>query len=136
MSDYYKKFLVIQPGDWPAQFYSRQIIYETLQKYYRSSSDTLLGTPIPTDHEYTTPFNSGYRQWETVEESPAHINSQPAILSLIPCIGPLRISLSGRGTVFKDFVFCFLFFDFDFNFFFPQKQVAENFQAMAHKYYS
>ena len=122
MSDYLKKFLVIQPGDWPAQFYSRQIIYETLQKYYRSSPDTLHGTPIPTDHEYTTPFNSGYRQWATAEESPAHINSQPAILSLIPCIGPLHISLNGRETVFKDFVG---FFENIYNNLFPRSKLPK-----------
>ena len=56
------------------------------------------------DHEYTTPFNSGYRQWATAEKSPAHVNSQPAILSLILCIGPLNISLNGSETVIKDFV--------------------------------
>ena len=33
--EYLKHFLLPQPGDWPAQFYSRQIIYETLQKYYK-----------------------------------------------------------------------------------------------------
>ena len=83
MSDYLKKFLVIQPGDWPAQFYSRQIIYETLQKYYRSSPDTLHGTPIPTDHEYTTPFKSGYRQWVTVEGSPILHTSIVSLLSYL-----------------------------------------------------
>ena len=37
LAEYLKRFLVFQPGDWPAQFYSRQIIYETLQKYCRTS---------------------------------------------------------------------------------------------------
>lgn len=27
LAAYMKKFLVFQPGDWPCQFYSRQIIY-------------------------------------------------------------------------------------------------------------
>ena len=33
----YLKHLLLppQPGDWPAQFYSRQVIYETLQKYFK-----------------------------------------------------------------------------------------------------
>ena len=33
LSEYLKLFLIPQPGDWPAQFYSRQVIYETLQKF-------------------------------------------------------------------------------------------------------
>ena len=33
LSEYLKVFLIPQPGDWPAQFYSRQVIYETLQKF-------------------------------------------------------------------------------------------------------
>lgn len=93
-----------------------------MQNYYRSSSDTLHGTPIPMDHEYTTPFNSGYRQWATAEESPAHINSQPAILSLIPCIGPLHISLNGRKTVIKDFVG---FFENIYNNLFPRSKLLK-----------
>ena len=34
---YLKQFLIFQPGDCPPQFYSGQIIYETLQKYCRTS---------------------------------------------------------------------------------------------------
>lgn len=36
LAAYIKKFLVFQPGDWPCQFYSRQIIYESLKKFIRS----------------------------------------------------------------------------------------------------
>ena len=32
--DYIKRYLLRQPGDWPAQFYSHQLVYETLQKYW------------------------------------------------------------------------------------------------------
>jgi len=32
LAAYMKTFLVFQPGDWPCQFYSRQIIYEYLKK--------------------------------------------------------------------------------------------------------
>ena len=30
--DYLKYFVLPQPGDWPAQFYTRQIVYETTTK--------------------------------------------------------------------------------------------------------
>ena len=33
LSEYLKLFLIPQPADWPAQVYSRQVIYETLQKF-------------------------------------------------------------------------------------------------------
>ena len=33
LSEYLKLLLIPQPADWPAQFYSRQVIYETLQKF-------------------------------------------------------------------------------------------------------
>ena len=56
-----------------------------------------------TDHEYATPFTS--RREGQVGEDNVNISvSQPAILSVIPCMGPLRISLNGRETVFKEFI--------------------------------
>jgi len=55
---YLKRFLIFQPGDWPAQLYSRQIIYETLQKYCRTSDTAQCVISTPTDHEYATPFTS------------------------------------------------------------------------------
>ena len=56
------------------------------------------------------------------KSDPAHINSQPAILSLIPCIGPLHISLNGRETVIKDFVG---FFENIYNNLFPRNKLPK-----------
>ena len=56
------------------------------------------------------------------KSDPAHINSQPAILSLIPCIGPLHIFLSGRETVLKDFVD---FFENIYNHLFPRSKLPK-----------
>ena len=39
LADYLKRYLLPQPGDWPAQFYSCQIVYETLLKFSQ---------PVPT----------------------------------------------------------------------------------------
>ncbi|KAL9974746.1 hypothetical protein ACROYT_G011827 [Oculina patagonica] len=101
LAEYLKRFLIIQPGDWPAQFYSRQIVYETLQKYYQNSDTVQRTACSPTDHGYATPFTSVQSQ---VGESDKNTSvNQPAVLSVIPCIGPLHISLNGRETVFKDF---------------------------------
>ena len=50
LAAYMKKFLVFQPGDWPCQFYSRQIIYESL-KTFISSQPVLKYTPVM-GHEF------------------------------------------------------------------------------------
>ena len=44
LSEYLKLFLIPQPADWPAQVYSRQVIYETLQKFC-CSSDVFSSVP-------------------------------------------------------------------------------------------
>ena len=54
LAEYLQQFLIFQPGDWPAQFYRRQIVYETLQKYCHTRLTT------PSDHAYATPFTSAY----------------------------------------------------------------------------
>ena len=103
---YLKHFLLLQPGDWPAQFYSRQIIYETLQKYYKHAEASSASQSQPqsssatahSDHSYTLSYHSG------PEKENGTVNSdQPAILSLMPCIGPLHISLNGQETLFNEF---------------------------------
>ena len=105
LAEYLKRFLIFQPGDWPAQLYSRQIIYETLQRYYCTSDTAQCVISTPTDHEYATPFTSVHSQEAQVREDNVSTSvSQPAILSVIPCIGPLPISLNGRETVFKEFM--------------------------------
>ena len=116
LGDYLKLFLLPQPGDWPAQFYSRQTVYETLLKFTQ---------PVPTrpsssatnscnEHTYAVPCCYVLtRQQCTINTS--FSPNQPAILSIIPSIGPLHISLHAQETVFKDFrgffgdVYCKLF---------------------------
>lgn len=93
---YMKKFLVFQPGDWPCQFYSRQIIYESLKKYISSQ-------PVPkttlnehdnvlTDHScYSFPLPTSTAE-NPLDNSLLQNTSQPSILSVVPTIGPLHIS--------------------------------------------
>ena len=50
LAEYLKRFLIFQPGDWPAQLYSRQILYETLQKYCRTSDNAQCVISTTTDH--------------------------------------------------------------------------------------
>jgi len=65
--------------------------------------DRVISTLI--DHEYATPFSSVHSREAQVGEDNVNTSvSQPAILSVIPCMRPLHISLNGRETVFKEFM--------------------------------
>ena len=116
LEDYLKLYLLPQPGDWPAQFYSRQIVYETLFKFSQPVPTCLSSSATNScnEHTYAVPHGSvPTRQQCTINTSVSP--NQPAILSVIPCIGPLHVSLNAQETVFKDFrgfiadVYCKLF---------------------------
>ena len=95
LSEYLEKFLTPQPGDWPAQFYSRQIVYQSLLKFCLPSHvPESSSCQLPHDHCYSTAPSH-------VPETQKGTINQPRILSVIPCIGPLHISLNGRETVFN-----------------------------------
>ena len=74
---YLKKFLVIQPGDWPAQFFCRQLVYTYLQQE---------------NNVHTVPQKSPLTS--TVDANPTPVTS------LIPTMGPLHISLNSREHTF------------------------------------
>ena len=95
LSEYLKLFLIPQPGDWPAQFYSRQVIYETLQKFCCPFDVFDNRQVCPTDHSYARVCSSKRIQ----QQMNVSTSGQPGILSIIPCIGPLHISLNERETV-------------------------------------
>ena len=119
LSENLKLFLISQPGDWPAQFYSRQVIYETLQKFCCPSDVFDNPQVCPTDHSYARVCSSGPIQ----QQMNVSTSGQPGILSIIPCIGPLHISLNGRETVFHDYR---QFFETVYNNLFPKSKLAKN----------
>lgn len=92
LGDYMQKFVLIQPGDWPCQFYCRQIIYHCLKKFI---SFTPMCAPVNQEHSlhdhstYSYPSIAGSDKEESLE---VNLTSQPCILSVIPTIGPLHIS--------------------------------------------
>ena len=93
LAPYLKKFVIIQPGDWPCQFYSRQLIYESLTRHQQAvaSQKDQQPTLSQQDHQLST---------STVENHISISNQIPAILSLIPTMGPLHISLNSREDIF------------------------------------
>ena len=98
LQDFLKSCFFPQPGDWPSQLYTRQTVYETLQKkfYHKNCTKTVTST---TDHSYHMTSAAAHSSYV-----PVNLNSSPpSILSLIPCIGPLHVSLNGSETLFNDF---------------------------------
>ncbi|XP_015755582.1 PREDICTED: uncharacterized protein LOC107335130 isoform X2 [Acropora digitifera] len=124
---YMKKFLIFQPGDWPCQFYSRQIIYESLKKYISSQ-------PVPkttlnendnvlTDHScYSFPLPTSTAE-NPMDNSLLQNTSQPSILSVVPTIGPLHISLNSREHVVNSY---HSFFKTVYETIFPRSKLADN----------
>ena len=82
---------------WPAQLYTGQTVYETLQKfYYKNCTKTFNST---TDHSYHVTSSTAHSSYFPVN----HNSIPPSILPLAPCIGPLHVSLNGREILFNDF---------------------------------
>ena len=95
--DYLKYFLLPQPGDWPAQFYTGQTVYETLQKFYHKNCTKTFNST--TDHSCHMTSSTAHSSYVPVN----HNSIPPSILPLTPCIGPLHVSLNGREILFNDF---------------------------------
>jgi hypothetical protein len=90
LKKYLKKFVVVQPGDWPSQFYDRQIVYEYVtrqtQNFQINSGNTTANGPTS-----STPR-------QPMLNVPA-----PSITSVVPTMGPLHISLNSREHIFMSF---------------------------------
>ena len=104
LADYLELYLLPQPGDWPAQIYSRQIVYETLLKFSQPVPTCLSSSATNSYNEHTYPVP--HCSVPTTQECTINTSvlpNQPAILSVIPCIVPLHVFLNAQETVFKDF---------------------------------
>ena len=99
LAAYLQKFMVIQPGDWPCQFYCRQLVYECLAQHQKS----ILSSECPTENSNPT------------------IQQIPAMASLVPTMGPLHISLNSREDIFKTFQ---PFFQQVYKYMFPNSKLA------------
>ncbi len=107
LKKYLKKFVVLQPGDWPSQFFGRQIIYEhvtrqTQRFQVNSGSSTSNGPTMPCPPPLNVPA--------------------PSITSVVPIMGPLHISLNSREHIFMSFK---PFFKKVYSYIFPGCKLAE-----------
>ena len=97
---YMKQFLVIQPGDWPAQFFCRQLVYQSLHQQSNAHKVSQESSP----------------SFSVVNEN------LPPVTSLIPTMGPLHISLNSRKHVFETFK---PFFKTIYGYLFSNSKLAE-----------
>ena len=106
LKSYLKKFVVLQPGDWPAQFYCRQLVYENTYMYRKKSQ------PIPNDRnieeseenhnlnrvdDHTYMYSHNVRSEQTASNYSICQPLSP-LASVVPMIGPLHVSLNSKGT--------------------------------------
>ena len=113
LAAYMKKFLVFQPGDWPCQFYSRQIIDKSLNKFI-SSQPVLKITP--NEHDNILTDHSCYSVPTSTAENPLN-NSLLQNTSQ-----PLHIFLNSREHVYS----YHSFFKTVYETVFPRCKLAEN----------
>ena len=127
LAAYLKKFIVFQPGDWPCQFYCGQIMYKSLNNFVNShpgfSDAPLQQDTIFTDHSsYSFPMTSGTTD-NLLNNSLPQATSQSSILSLVPTIGPLHISLNSREHIVHSY---HPFFKTVYETIFPRSKLADN----------
>ena len=99
MKIYLNKFVLIMPGDWPAQYYLRQVVYSSVysdvlsikqHEHENIEDEEAIGTNL--DHSSYT-FKSYTKP--TVTSTPW----KREVDSIVPLIGPLHISLNVREDI-------------------------------------
>ena len=99
-----REFVVIQAGGWFCQFNCTQIIYGCLKKFTRHNPDQ---GNFPTDSNMVVSHNHSYSFPSTTASTVNCFNhtmkSQPALLPIVPTIGPLHISLNSKEHVVSQF---------------------------------
>ena len=113
LKSYAKKFVVIQPGDWPCQFYCRQVVYQQTynvqkKKTFKTAAkkaNPLSAKPIPSinipDHEYC--FNIPHSTTVAEQQTTSLLQPNSPFSYFAPMMGPLYISLNSKEHVFLTF---------------------------------
>ena len=114
-------------GDWPTQFYLRQIVYEFLhsqqtpdQQNFNSSQEQVSGPSIAVPTNISTPLDLQERDMEELQEERPPLYSPE--LSLIPMLGALHISLNAQENVMRMF---HPLMKFIYESIFPRSKLAE-----------
>ena len=104
MKEYLKRYSLLMPGDWPSQFYIRQNVYSEIR-----SSSPKTSYKYEIDHR-TDSLKHNFHEYGSNENQNVHIYfgngtklfTKP-IEAIVPCIGPLHISLNAREDVMANF---------------------------------
>ncbi len=113
LKQYLKKFVVVQPGDWPCQFYCRQLIYDQLPLPTKETKKQVVTSNNFCDHSYMSK--------PTSSTDPDNYLPTAALCSIVPTMGPLHISLNSREHVFVTFR---PFFEKVYSHLFPKSKLA------------
>ena len=120
ISEYMSQYAVIVPGDWPAQFYTRQAVYSSCDlptNGTNSEQQNKNHQQFPSLHEYGRSLNHGSA---TIADNSAF--TKP-LQSAVPMIGPLHISLNAREDVMVNY---HCFFKYVYEKVFPHSKLAES----------
>ena len=116
---YMEKFILLQPGDWPCQFFSRQLVYEHVTHYIQ------LMTTIEQQQNMEIANGKSTHDQHCLTLNPPmsyQITSVPPMASVIPIIGPLHISLNSKEHVLLSF---HPFFKNAYQYLFPSSKFPE-----------
>ena len=105
---YMQKFILIQPGDWPSQFFSRQLVYEQVTNHVKLINAIRHQQNVATVNQPTQPSSI--------------TSSVPPMASVVPVVGPLHISINSREHVLLSF---HPFFKNVYQHLFPTSKFAE-----------
>ena len=119
LKEYMKKFLLLCPGDWPTQFYTRKIVYEHLKN---GCETEIRPDQSCAPHTFTQTAND--HLYNLICPIPAlqSISSLDPLLSIIPLLGALHISLNAREHILIVF---HPFFKSLYEQIFPSSKLAE-----------
>ena len=95
IKSYMQKYILLQPGDWPSQFYSRQIVYEHVTNYIRQQQNMATGNDNSNNDQHPLLFHQPLPSTTT---SPV-----PPMASVVPIIGPLHVSINSKEHVLLSF---------------------------------
>ena len=88
LKGYVRTYVVLMPGDWPAQFYIQQAVYRSLYPSARAKPTDHPIADIGHDHDYYTTH---------IPHSTSHVTGTiwtEEVQSIVPLMGPLHISLN------------------------------------------
>ena len=124
MRQYMTKYALIIPGDWPAQFHVRKVVYSRCpfqppvncrERYANQNTNT----PVWENeglHHYAKPRTSDDFT------NPSDRNFTDPLQAAVPMIGPLHISLNSRETLMQNF---HSFFKYIYESLFPKQKLAD-----------